>query len=86
MRSALASIPATLDACLVRIREWATANDWRPARLAREAGIAENVTRDMFAGTWSPTASSIRKLEAVIPSGWQPGDPLPSTPKSTRAA
>lgn len=66
-----------LSAVLDRIRGWAAANALKPATLARQAGIAEVVTRDMDDAGWSPSSRSIRRLEALIPAGWKPGDPLP---------
>ena len=57
----------------------------KPATLARVAGLAENVTRDMDAKEWGPSSRSIRRLEALIPPGWRVGDPLPE-PKRKRAA
>jgi len=66
-----------LSAVLNRIRSWAAANALKPATLARLAGIAEVVTRDMSDDDWSPSSRSIRRLEALIPAGWKPGDPLP---------
>ncbi len=71
------SRPPSLNACLDRLRAWARAKQLKPARLAREAGIAESVTRDLALPNWSPTASSIRKLEAIVPAHWKAGDALP---------
>ena len=70
--------PAELDAELKRIRAWARANDLKPATVARLAGIAEKVTRDLYDAQWSPTSRSIRAMETLIPSGWKPGDPVPA--------
>jgi hypothetical protein len=66
------------SAVLDRIRGWAAANDLKPATLARQAGLAETVTRDMDEAAWSPSSSSIRKLEALIPEGWMPGMAVPA--------
>lgn len=65
-----------LSAVLDRIRGWAAANNLKPATMARQAEIAEVVTRDMADPAWSPSSKSIRRLEALIPAGWQVGDPL----------
>lgn len=76
------SHPATtapnLSRVLHRIRAWAAANDLKPATLARQAEISEVVTRDMAEKGWSPSSKSIRSMEALIPTGWQAGDPLPA--------
>lgn len=66
-----------LAAVLDRIRGWAEANEWKPATLARMAGVAESVTRDMDEPTWGPSSNSIRRFEALIPEGWRVGDPIP---------
>lgn len=75
-----------LAAVLDRIRGWAAANEWKPATLARMAGVAESVTRDMDEPGWGPSSSSIRRFEALIPEGWRVGDPVPETaPKPSKA-
>lgn len=85
MHIAVAS-PPELSAVLDRIRGWAAANDLKPATFARQAGLAETVTRDIERPDWSPSSNSIRKLEALIPEGWMPGHPLPAVTASGRAA
>lgn len=70
---------------LDRIRGWAIANDWKPATLARMAGVAESVTRDMDEASWSPSSSSIRRFEALIPEGWRAGQPLPAVQAPAKA-
>jgi hypothetical protein len=75
-----------LAAVLDRIRGWAEANRLKPATLARQAQIAEVVTRDMADPAWSPSSKSIRRLEALIPSGWRPGDPVPAGASAAAAA
>lgn len=72
------SVPPDLSAVLDRIRAWAKANELKPATLARRAGLAENVTRDMDSKGWSPSSKSIRCMEALIPRAWRAGDPLPA--------
>lgn len=74
-----------LSSVLDRIRAWARANELKPATLARMAGLAENVTRDMDAKDWGPSSRSIRRLEVLIPRDWRVGDPLPA-PKKRKAA
>ncbi len=76
-------VPA-LSAVLDRIRAWASANKLKPATLARQAGLAEVVTRDLDQEDWSPSSRSIRRLEALIPPGWKAGDPV-NEPDATDA-
>ena len=66
-----------LASVLDRIRGWAAANHWKASTLARRAGLAESVTRDMQDDAWAPSSSSIRRFEALIPEGWRVGDPVP---------
>ena len=74
--------PPSLSACLDRIRAWARANKWKPARLAREAGVAEKVTRGLEGPNWVPNASSIKKIELIIPANWSEGDEVEPQAKS----
>lgn len=77
--------PPDLSSVLDRIRGWASANELKPATLARLAGLAETVTRDIDDEAWSPSSNSIRKLEALIPEGWMPGLPVPAVPEAEKA-
>lgn len=65
------------DQVLDRIRAFADARGWKPARLAREAGLSETVTRGMERPGWAPSGASVRRLEGLIPEGWASGQPLP---------
>lgn len=78
--------PPDLAAVLDRIRGWAAANNWKPATLARRAGLAESVTRDMDAPDWAPSSNSIRRFEALIPAGWRVGDDLSIETVASEAA
>jgi hypothetical protein len=75
-----------LASVLDRIRGWAEANNWKPATLARRAGLAESVTRDMDNAGWAPSSNSIRRFEALIPEGWRVGDDLPTETAVSEAA
>lgn len=66
------------DSVLDRIRAFAAARGWKPARLAREAGLSDTVTRGMERPDWAPSGLSVRRLEALIPDDWHAGDPVPS--------
>lgn len=72
----------SLSAALDRIRAFAEAMEWKPARLAREAGLADIATRNMARDDWSPSSTTIRRLEALIPAKWQAGDPAPSSKRA----
>lgn len=78
-------VAPNLNAVLDRIRAWSKANDWKPATFARVAGVADNVTRDMDCADWSPSSTSIRRLEATVPKDWCPGDPVPVKGKARAA-
>ena len=58
--------------------------DWAPYRFAVEANVSEAGLRGMDADDWNPTVRTLEKLEAVIPRGWQIGDPVPT--KKEKAA
>lgn len=77
--------PVQFDNVLARIRAFSAARGWPPGRLAREAGLSDTVTRGMESETWSPTGTSVRALERLIPADWKPGDPLPSTGEEAAA-
>ena len=40
---------------------------WSILRYAKESGLPESTIRKMDRPEWCPTASTLRKLEAVIP-------------------
>jgi hypothetical protein len=61
-----------------RVRAWLSANDrgrWRMFAVA--AGVDEKTLRLAVRKKWNPTYHTLQKLEALIPPGWQPGDPVP---------
>lgn len=70
--------PVRFDHVLGRIRAFAAARGWKPARLAREAGLSDTVTRGMDRDDWAPSGGSVRSLEGLIPEGWSPGQLLPA--------
>jgi hypothetical protein len=78
--------PATFNTVLDRIRAFAEARGWKPARLAREARLSDVTTRSMARPDWAPSGNTVRALEALIPADWKPGDPLPapSVPNGVR--
>ena len=68
----MASQPPTLELALQRIRSYARAATISPTALARMADLSDRSTRDMHRDGWSPSSTTIRKLEAVIPPDWMP--------------
>lgn len=73
-------------AAIARIRAWRRANDWTAHRYAAEASVPEGSTRRMDDDGWSPTLRTLRKLDAVVPAGWQPGDATPAHPDAPAAS
>lgn len=50
-----------------KIRQFAKSNACRSKNwLAKEAGVSEYVTRNIFSDDWNPMADSLQKLEAVV--------------------
>lgn len=78
--------PVSLAAAVARIRAWRAANGWAPSRYAVEAGVSDATTRNMDDEAWAPTLRTLKKLEEMIPSEWQAGDPVPEpAPKPGKA-
>lgn len=67
----------TIGAAVYRVRAWADANHWRKSKYARKAGIIDTTLRDFNEPDWNPTVETLLRLEALIPDGWQAGDPVP---------
>lgn len=59
-----------VDAAIARIRAFATSKGWRKSRLATEAGMSDTTLRNFDDPAWSPTADTLRRLEAIIPEGF----------------
>jgi hypothetical protein len=74
----------TTPAVVARVRSWATANGWTKSRYAAEAHMSDTTLRGFGEPDWNPTRETLERLEALIPNGWQAGDPLPG--KKRRAA
>lgn len=74
------------DDSIDRIRAWRKAAGWSINRLGSECGLNESTLRDIDGKGWNPRAETLRKLEAVIPAGWQPGDEIPAAPFATLPA
>lgn len=76
----------TSTAVIVRLRSWADANGWSKSRFAREAGLVDTTLRHFRDKGWNPTREVLERLEAVIPDGWQAGDPVPAVEGDGAAA
>lgn len=61
-----------IDSSITRIRAYRAAMTWSVLRLATEAGLNESTIRRIDDPTWSPTADTLRKLEAIIPADFDP--------------
>ena len=68
----------TAAAVVARLRGWAEANQWSKSRFAVEAGLVDTTLRGFDKADWNPTRETLEKLEAVLPPGWQIGDPVPT--------
>lgn len=44
--------------------------------LAQAAALDEKSIRQIREPLWNPRATTLRKLEALLPEGWQAGDPV----------
>jgi hypothetical protein len=62
---------------VARVKTWLADQIDRRHQIAKDAGVDEKTIRLSTADNWDPRASTLRKLEAVIP---------PDTKKRTRAA
>lgn len=82
----MVSIPNTAASAIGRIRAWANTNGWSKTRFAAEAGVVDTTLRHFHDPNWNPTRETLEKLEALIPSGWQAGDPPPLSSQRGEAA
>ncbi len=70
---------------MVRVRAWLRANKARPrAQIAAEAGVDEKTLRLAEGEGWNPTISTLQKIEAVIPEGFDTA--APKAPRRRTAA
>lgn len=70
------------DALLVtqsvdRVRAFVRGSGMRKADIARKASLPKSTLTGIAADDWNPRVKTVRAIEAIIPKGWQPGDPLP---------
>lgn len=60
----------SIDHIIERLRAYRRAKGWSILRFAKEAGMGESTIRNMDHPEWSPTADTIRRMEAIIPPEW----------------
>ena len=60
------SPPATLNAVLRRIRQYALDRAIPMGQLAAEAGLGVNTLRDINSSKWNPTARTLSHLESLM--------------------
>lgn len=67
-----------VDQAIVTVRAWVGACGQSKAALARKAGISERSIGRIETADWSPTTDQLRRLVALVPAEWRPGDPVPA--------
>jgi transcriptional regulator with XRE-family HTH domain len=60
-----------VDLSVARVRAFRTSKGWSINALAAAAGLGESTIRRIDDPDWSPTVRILRKLEAVIPPGFE---------------
>ena len=58
--------PATLNAVLLRIRQYALDRAIPMGQLAEEAGLGVNTLRNINSSKWNPTARTLSRLESLM--------------------
>lgn len=66
-----------IDTVLDRVRAYRRAANLSYSALATRAGLSRAALVGMDREDWGPTSTTLRAIEALIPVGWQVGDPLP---------
>ncbi len=69
-----------VDQAIARVRDFVTrslAAGATVSALAEIAAVDNKSVSQALQANWNPTASTLRKLEGLLPKGWQQGDPLP---------
>ncbi|MHC8493400.1 helix-turn-helix domain-containing protein [Thalassospira sp. SM2505] len=56
-----------IDTVLNRIKSFRLSSGLNTSQWAERVGVGDTTFRDMMTDRWNPTASTIRKCEAVIP-------------------
>lgn len=61
-----------IDQAIARVRYFASSQGWTKSRLAKEAGLQDTTLRSFHDPEWNPTAQTLRAIEAIIPSDFDP--------------
>lgn len=70
-------IQPSLAPVLKRLQAYRKAADLSYSALAQGAGLSRAALLGMDSADWSPSSTTIRAIEKLIPAGWSAGDPLP---------
>lgn len=65
-----------IDQSIARVRAYKSQMGWTVFRLAKAAGLNESTLRSIDSPDWAPTATTLRRLEAVIPNDFFPDLPV----------
>jgi transcriptional regulator with XRE-family HTH domain len=61
-------LDVSIDFIIRRIRSYVESRGWSLTRVARETGFPHHTSlRGFDSQEWNPTASALRKLEAIVP-------------------
>ncbi|MEI6861604.1 MAG: hypothetical protein WCL04_05065 [Verrucomicrobiota bacterium] len=80
------TVSPDIDATISRIQRWLRDTDQTNAALAAAAGVDEKTIRQAAGPGWNPTMSTLRKVMAIVPSVWRPGEALPRKAVRRRVA
>jgi len=76
----------SLGPVLKRIQAYRKAADLSYSALAQSAGLSRAALLGMDAPDWSPSSTTIRAIEKLIPPGWRVGDPIPAPRRQRKKA
>lgn len=68
------ALMSSIDHSIQRIKAFAKTAGLKPRQLALKAGLHGNSLRDFDSEEWNPHVETVRKLEAVIPDDFKPGE------------
>lgn len=74
----------SLGPVLKRLQAYRRAADLSYSALAQSAGLSRAALNGMDNADWSPSSTTIRAVERLIPEGWRVGDPLPESRRQPR--
>lgn len=57
----------TTGAVIARLRAYAESQNWTKHKFAVEAGLQDTVLRHFWDDKWSPTVTTLEKLERIVP-------------------